>query len=67
MAFCKNQAPFRERPTGDVAYDEAALRDAEEKMHAGGTRDDDEPVPEGGHDSGALADAAEKMKADPDK
>jgi hypothetical protein len=56
-----------ESPTGDVKYDQAALRDAEQKMHAGGTGQDDDSDPEGGHDAGALKDAAEKMKAEPKK
>jgi hypothetical protein len=53
-------------PTGDVEYDEEALRDAEEKMHVSHTGETHErdPDPEGGHDASALWDAAKKMGAD---
>jgi hypothetical protein len=53
--------PTKESPTGDVQYDEKALREAAERMHATGTGHDDDPDPDGGHDPKALEDAAEKM------
>jgi hypothetical protein len=50
-------------PTGDVDYDEKALRDAEDRMHAhrDGMGQPDDPDPEGGHDPAALKDAERKM------
>jgi hypothetical protein len=50
-------------PTGDVDYDEDALRDAEDKMHAPrhGTAAPGSDDPDGGHDPGALEDAKRKM------
>ena len=61
----KSQRPVT-NPTTEVDYDEAALRDAEEKMHTGhaGETHDRDPDPEGGHDKAALEDAARKMGAD---
>ena len=52
---------IKESPTGDVKYDEEALRQAAERMHATGTGHDDDPDPTGGHDPKALKDAEEKM------
>jgi hypothetical protein len=55
-------------PTGDVAHDEAALRDAEQKMHAdeSGAEHDRNPDPTGGHDPKALDEAATRMGTEPD-
>lgn len=54
-----------ESPTGDVEYDEEALREAAERFHASqGEGNDREDDPEGGHDPEALEDAAEKMGTD---
>jgi|HubBroStandDraft_4_1064222.scaffolds.fasta_scaffold471419_2 hypothetical protein len=55
------KAHTKESPTGDVEYDEEALRQAAERMHATGTGHDDQADPDGGHDPRALRDAAEKM------
>jgi len=52
-------------PTGDVDYDEKALQEAEDRMHAHG-HGNDNPDPEGGHDPKALKDAAEKMATERD-
>jgi hypothetical protein len=49
-------------PSGQ--HDEGAMKDAERKMHATGTPDEDEnrvDDPPGGHDKKALRDAAERM------
>ena len=53
-------------PAGDVDYDEAALAEAEKRMHAGtGDQPHDRKAdPEGGHDPEALEEAAEKMGTD---
>lgn len=48
----------------DVKHDEKAMREAEERMHAKGTGDDNEKDPTGGHDPAALEDAAEKFAVD---
>lgn len=47
-------------PTDDVHYDEEALREGAERMRATGTRDSDNPDPEGDHDPKALRDAEKK-------
>ena len=45
----------------DVEYDPDAQRDAEDKMHAHGTGNADNPDPTGGHDPKALEEAARRM------
>lgn len=54
-------------PTSNVEYDEAALRDAEKKMHTAspGPGDGPDPDPTGGHDPEALDEAAERMGTKP--
>jgi len=61
------KAHTKESPTEDVEYDEEALRQAGERMHATGTGSDDDEDPTGGHDPKALADAAERMGVKRDK
>jgi hypothetical protein len=55
--------PSNGGPTGDVQYDEGALRDAEEKMHAhrDGMGQPENLDPEESHDPEALKDADRKM------
>lgn len=48
-------------PTGDVVYDEDALRDAAKKMHVSDEEPNREPDPTHDHDDEALQEAAERM------
>jgi hypothetical protein len=59
-----SQPDKQQSPSGDVTYDEKALEEAERRMHAQGTGDEDVLDPEGGHDPEALRDAARKMGVD---
>src|ERR1700730_13537897 len=64
-----NQDSRTRVPTEDVQYDEDALRDAEDKMHAEGTGGGDEardkiegPTNDVKHDEKAKREAEERMK-----
>jgi hypothetical protein len=60
----EHEAPRTKGPTGDVDYDEQALRDAEQRMHTEGTGPAKTDDPDGTHDERALREAAERIGAD---
>ena len=56
----KDERP-KETPTDDVKQDPEALKEAEERMHAGGSGGDFDEDPPGGHDPEALEEGAKRM------
>jgi len=60
----ESQTTRTKGPTGDVDYDEDALRRAEERMHTQGTGPAKTDDPDGSHDERALREAAQRIGAE---
>ena len=59
--MAQDKKPATDTTADDVEHDDAAEREAEEKMHTKGTGGGHDDDPPGGHDPDALDEGAKRM------